>query len=125
MTAPSAPTPQWVELNQFEAITARGTREVTWFWRAAPGDGWKNVAELPGAERERLDPGPGVVWETRIRAQMAYGSWLMRVETRPGRPEHLNALDYLKRDRRQIARQVVRQHFRVGRRGRLVRVDDQ
>ncbi|MCB9584631.1 MAG: hypothetical protein H6718_04505 [Polyangiaceae bacterium] len=124
MTTPATPSLEWVEVSQFEAITARGTREVTWFWRAAKGDGWVNVAELPGAERERLEPGRGMVWETRIRAQMAYGSWLMRVESRPGRPERLDALEYLKRDRRQVARQVLRQHFRVGRRGGLVRVQD-
>ncbi|MCA9626803.1 MAG: hypothetical protein KC766_04035 [Myxococcales bacterium] len=124
MTAPSAPSPQWVEVNQFEAVTARGTRQVTWFWRVNKRDGWQNIADFPDAQRERVEPGPGVVWETRIRAQMAYGSWLMRVESRPGRPEHLDALDYLKRERRQVARQVVRQHFRVGRRGVLVRVQD-
>lgn len=116
------PPDAWVELNQFEAIAPRGTREVTWFWRLAPGDGWQNIAKLPGAQSERLDPGAGMVWQSQVRVLLPYASYLMRVDSTPAAPERLDALDYLKRERRQVARRVVRQYFRVGRRGNLVRV---
>jgi hypothetical protein len=121
MNKPPVPPDAWVELSQFEAIAARGTREVTWFWRLAVGDGWQNIASLPSAQSERLDPGAGMVWQSQVRVLLPYGSYLMRVDSAPAPPERLDALDYLRRERRQVARRVVRQYFRVGRRGALVR----
>ncbi len=123
MSPPPKPTSEQVELTQFEAIVARGTRQVSWLWRRAPRDGWQQVATLPGAEVERLEASPQVVWESRVRVTLPYGSWLMRVESRPGRPEVKSALEHLMGARRGVARRVIRRYFRVGRRGRLVPVD--
>ncbi|MBX3182334.1 MAG: hypothetical protein KIT72_09215 [Polyangiaceae bacterium] len=122
MPNPQKPTSELVEVTQFEAIVPRGTRQVSWLWRRAPRDGWQHLAALPGAEVERLEPSPQVVWESRVRVTLPYGSWLMRVESRPGKPEVKSALEHLMGARRTAPRRVIRRYFRVGRRGRLVPV---
>lgn len=108
-----------VELESRESIAERGTVKVAWLARS--GDAWVRAGELSGAVVEQLEPGAGTIWRVRIEIELAPGSRLMRVESRPALPERLGALDYLAREVRQPRRRVRRTTFRVGRRGELER----
>lgn len=108
-----------IEVVNAELIADRGTRRVS--WRVKRGDGWVSANEWPGATEERLDPGPGTVWETRLELELPTGTLLERVESRPRAPSSKDALEYLTRETRGTARQVVRTIYRVSPRGELLR----
>lgn len=107
-----------VELTEGEYIAERGKRELTWLIRL--NDGWVHVSKWPGAEIERCDVKSGTVWENRTRLTVKAGARLKRIESRPAPYAARDALDYLRRGGGP-ARQVLRQEFRVGTRGQLLR----
>jgi hypothetical protein len=108
-----------VELTEGEYVAERGKRTVTWLVRI--NDDWAHVSEWPGAEVERCQAKSGMVWENLTRLLVAPGTRLTRVESRPAEPARRDALDYLKRAPTQPPRRVLRQEFRVGARGDLLR----
>lgn len=117
----NSPPIERVELTSSESVTERGTARVT--WRVQQGDAWSGAAEMPGATLERLDAGPGTVWETRILLELPRGTLVERIESRPAPYQHRGVLDYLSREARLPPRRVRHTLFRVGRRGELVRVE--
>ena len=106
-----------IELVGGERVVERGTSEVTWWVRR--GRAWLNASEWPGAELERLEAGPGTIWETRIELELPAGSILLRVESRPGARVRRDAMDWLRSAARGASRAVRRSYFRVGRSGEL------
>lgn len=116
----SEPPRARVELSSSETVAERGITRVT--WRVRHGDGWIGAAEHPGAVLERVDAGPGTVWETRIAIELPVGATVMRVESRPARYPARGVMDYLSRETRLPPRRVKRTLFRVGKRGQLVAV---
>jgi hypothetical protein len=115
---PAAPRPLTIELLEGEYIAPRGTRKVTWLIKL--NDAWVHVSEWSGVEVERCEAKSGVVWENRTRLVVLAGQRLERVESRPAPYQTRDALDYLKRPP-DVARRVLRQEFRVGSRGDLLR----
>ncbi|RYZ01396.1 MAG: hypothetical protein EOO73_35650 [Myxococcales bacterium] len=109
-----------VELREGEYVAQRGTCKITWLVRL--NDAWVHVSEWPAVEVERCETKSGVVWENLTRLSVAPGARLLRVESRPAPYAARDALDYLKRSPG-VARRVIRQEFRVGRRGDLRRFD--
>ncbi len=108
-----------VELQSSEAIVERGTAKVSWLVRVR--DAWVLANELPGATVERLEAGAGTVWCSRTLLELAPGTQLMRVESRPAPAARQDAFDYLAGEVRQPRRRVRRTTYRVGRRGELER----
>jgi hypothetical protein len=107
-----------VELREGEYIAPRGTRELTWLVRI--NDAWAHVSQWPGAEIVRCQTKSGVVWENLTCLVVPPGTRLTRVESRPAPYVKRDALSYLGRPT-QAARRVLRQEFRVGARGDLLR----
>ena len=118
MTAVGREREVTIELTEGEYVAARGKRELTWLIRL--NDAWVHVSKWPGAEVERGELKSGMVWENRTRLLVAPGALLTRVESRPAPYVQRDALDYLRRGG-SAARQVLRQEFRVGARGQLLR----
>lgn len=114
----STPGRRWpIQVFDSERIVPWGRAKVTWLYRR--GSGWTRVAEHPEATLERLDPGPGTVWETACTLLLEPGARLLRVESRPTPPSRQRPLDYLLKEQRQVARRVARVEYAVGRRGEL------
>ncbi len=107
-----------IELTEGEYVAVRGKRELTWLIRMA--DAWVHISKWPGAEVERCRIGSGMVWENRTRLLVAPGARLIRVESRPAPYPKRDTLSYLQRPTLP-KRRVVRQEFRVGARGDLLR----
>lgn len=107
-----------IELTEGEYVAERGRRELTWLIRS--NDAWIHVSKWPAAEVERCQAKSGVVWENRTRLVVSVGARLTRVESRPADYARRDALDYLRRSTG-AARRVVRQEFRIGSRGELMR----
>jgi hypothetical protein len=113
---PPAPRERVVLVNE-EFVGERGSVKVTWL--VAHNDGFVAAADSPGASSERLDAGPGVVWRTRIELELARGTSLIRVETRPG-AQRGSTLAHLTGGARSERARVVRRGFVVGARGELI-----
>jgi hypothetical protein len=107
-----------IELVESERIGERGTRRVS--WRVARADGWLAAREWPGARQERLDPGPGTVWETRIELELPAGTRLERIESAPSPEPPREPLDYLAAETRRPKRRTRRTAYRVSPKGELV-----
>ncbi len=107
-----------IELREGEYVAQRGTSKVTWLIRL--NDAWVHVSEWPGVEVARCETKSGVVWENLTRLFVPPGARLTRIESRPAPYAARDALDYLKRSPN-VARRVIRQEYRVGRRGDLLR----
>lgn len=118
MPPENGPRQIMVELTEGEYVAARGKREVTWLVRI--NDGWVHISKWPGAEVARVELKSGMVWENRTTLQVPPGQRLIRVESRPAPYTQRDALDYLRRGPA-AQRRVVRQEFRVGPRGQLLR----
>lgn len=114
----SEPPTAQVVLTTSETVAERGITRVT--WRIKEGDGWVGAAEHPGAALERVDAGPGTVWETRITIELPVGTLLTRIESRPAPYPERGVLEYLSREVRLPPRRVKKALYRVGRRGELV-----
>jgi hypothetical protein len=112
-------TLEMVEVVEGEHVAGRGTSEITWFVRQ--NDAWVHVSEWPGVEIERLDAGPGTVWQSRVILRLVRETPLMRVETRPAPDERAGAFEHLKRGPKPPPRHTDRRYYKVGRRGDLVR----
>jgi hypothetical protein len=108
-----------IELTEGEYVAPRGKRQLTWLIRA--NDAWIHVSEWPSAEVERRQAKSGTVWENLTRLVVTPGAELTRVESRPAPYVPRDALDYLKRAPTGAERRVLRQEFRVGARGDLLR----
>lgn len=107
-----------IELTEGEYVAARGKRELTWLIRI--NDAWAHISKWPGAEVARRELKSGMVWENRTTLLVLPGTRLIRVESRPAPYAEADALDYLRRGPKP-QRRVVRQEFRVGTRGALLR----
>src|SRR5687768_8920249 len=118
MSREEGPGPVPIELTEGEYVAARGKREVTWLVRI--NDGWAHISKWPGAEIARGELKSGMVWENRTTLRVPPGQRLIRVESRPAPYTERDALDYLRRGPA-AQRSVVRQEFRVGARGQLLR----
>jgi hypothetical protein len=111
-----------VELQISEVVVRGGVRRVTWLLDKE--DEWISVTQLPGAELERKDRGPGMVWHCRVLVRLPRGARLMRVESQPQRSEPKDPLEYLWSARRSSEKRVQRSYFQVGDQGRLIRIPD-
>jgi hypothetical protein len=117
---PERPGDMTVELTEGEYIAPRGKHQVTWLIRR--NDAWVHVSEWPGAEVERCQAKSGVVWENLTRLLVPPGAELQRIDSRPAPYVKRDALDYLKLAPSGAQRRVIRQEFRVGKRGDLLRL---
>lgn len=108
-----------IELTEGEYVAPRGKRQLTWLIRCR--DAWIHVSEWPSAEVERCQARSGTVWENLTRLVVPPGAELTRVESRPAPYAARDTLDYLKRAPSGAERRVIRQEFRVGARGDLLR----
>jgi hypothetical protein len=106
-----------IELTEGESVSAHGTQRVS--WRVRRADGWIRAGEWPGAVERLLDSKAGTVWERRIELELVAGTLLERVVSKPGAPKTRDALEYLRRETRAVARQTQRTLFRVTARGEL------
>jgi hypothetical protein len=107
-----------IELTEGEYIAARGKTTVTWLIKL--NDAWVHISEWPGAEQERCQTKSGMVWQNLTRVSVPPGTQLTRVESRPAPYAKRDALDYLK-SAPDVKRRTIRQEFRVGKRGDLLR----
>lgn len=107
-----------IELTEGEYVAERGKRELTWLIKL--NDGWVHVSKWPGAEVERCELRSGMVWQNLTRLLVPPGTRLTRVESRPAPYVKRDALDYLRKGPA-AQRRVLRQEFRVGSRGQLLR----
>ena len=112
--------PLSIDLTEGEYIAARGKTKVTWLIKL--NDAWVHISEWPGAETERCQTKSGMVWQNLTRLRVLPGAQLTRVESRPAPYAKRDALDYLKSPP-DVKRRTIRQEFRVGNRGDLLRVD--
>jgi hypothetical protein len=106
-----------VELVDSARVVAYGEARVTWFVRKS--DGWVRAAEWPGAVIESRDAGPGTVWERAVTLELAQGTELLRVESRPRPETPKDPLSYLDR-RTSRARATRRTRYRVEVGGRVL-----
>ena len=107
-----------IELTEGEYVTARGKSKVTWLVKL--NDAWVHVSEWPGVEVERCQTKPGMVWQNLTRLAVTPGAQLTRVESRPAPYAKRDALGYMKAAP-QVPTRTIRQEFRVGQRGDLLR----
>jgi len=112
--------PVSIELTEGEYIAARGKTKVTWLIKL--NDAWVHISEWPGAATERCQTKSGMVWQNLTRLSVLPGAQLTRVESRPAPYARRDALDYLK-SAPDVKRRTIRQEFRVGKRGELLRPD--
>ena len=99
-----------------EFVGERGNVKVVWL--VEHNDGWITAAMSVGARSERLDTGPGVVWRSRNELELARGTRVMRVETRPSFRRG-TTLDHLTGGAKSGRPRVKRSRFAVGPRGVL------
>ena len=109
-----------IELQISEIVVRGGVRRVTWLLDKE--DEWISVTQLPGAELERGDRGPGMVWLCRVRLRLPRGARLMRVESQPQRSEPKDPLTYFWSARASTEKRVQRSYFQIGDQGRLIRI---
>jgi hypothetical protein len=109
-----------IELTEGEYIAARGKSTVTWLIKL--NDAWVHISEWPDAQTERCQTKSGMVWQNLTRLRVLPGAQLTRVESRPAPYAKRDALDYLK-SAPDVKRRTIRQEFRVGKRGDLLRAD--
>lgn len=118
--ATTRPREVQLELTEGEYVTARGKTAVTWLIKL--NDAWVHISEWPAIEVERCQTKSGMVWQNLTRLTVLPGAQLTRVESRPAPYAKRDALDYLK-SAPQVARRTLRQEFRVGSRGDLIRAN--
>jgi hypothetical protein len=105
-----------VELVDSERVVPFGHARITWLVRK--GDGWIRATEWPGAVTEARDAGPGTVWERAVILELATGTELVRVESRPRAEAPKDPLSYLDR-RTHRPRTTRRTRYRVEPGGRV------
>jgi hypothetical protein len=98
-----------------ESVTEHGTLKTVWFKREA-----SRWVPLTSDHTQPSESAPGTIWEMSITASVQPGSWLLRVDSAPAPKRHSNPLEYLRRETRQLSRQVRRKYYRVQRDGSLV-----
>jgi hypothetical protein len=108
-----------IEVFDAEVIAERGRKTTTWFVRY--NDGWVRAAEHPNATVQKLDAGPGTVWERRIEIVLPKGTLVARVDSSPAAEAPRDALAHLTRGRRSQRRTTRRTELSVGPRGELIR----
>jgi hypothetical protein len=107
-------------LETFESIVPGGVRRVTWLIET--DEDWMVVGELPHAQVEQLDCGPGVVWRRRVVVTLAVGTKLMRVESVPKRERAKDPLAYLLGPGAGVGRETRRSQFVLAVGGALTRL---
>lgn len=112
-------TTETVTIIVGEHVAARGRRSISWLLRDR--NRWVPVQRCERAGVERLDAGPGTVWEARVTLNLPRGARLMRVESTPRRDARREPLEYLRREVRAAERTVHRTEYEVGPRGKLRR----
>ena len=115
--------PELVVVVDEERIVERGTGQVNWFVRV--NDAWLHVSKFPGARSERLDAGAGTIWQSRTELDLALGTRLMRVESKPQDYSRQSPLELLTRGAPSKSRKVRRSYYAVGRAGELMTVRDE
>lgn len=104
-----------IELEDAEHIVRHGSTEIVWFVRVSGR--WVSAAELPGAEVQRNEAGPGTVWRRLVALRLPSGTRLMRVESAPRRIQG-TPLDFLVRGQAS-SRRVRRCEYEVAEPGVL------
>lgn len=107
-------------LETFESVVPGGVRRVTWLLET--DEDWTVIGELPHAQVEQLDCGPGVVWRRRVVLTLPVGARLMRVESVPKRGPALDPLAYLLGPSARVGRETRRARFVVAAGGALTRL---
>jgi hypothetical protein len=107
-----------IQLECFEVIGERGPRRVSWQIERA-GD-WTPVSDLGEALPDGDERPPGTVWRRSYVISLSEGTRLMRVETGPASDVRRDPMDYLL-SARKYPRRTLRNYFRVGERGQLLR----
>jgi hypothetical protein len=110
-----------VEFVDEEFVGERGSVKVVWL--VAHNDGFVPASKVPGARSERLDAGPRVVWRSRVQVELARGTTVVRVETRPDSTRG-STLSHLTGTAKNKRSGVVRKRFVVGPRGKLAPEDE-
>ncbi len=108
-----------VRLVAFEAVVQSGTRKTSWLVHHEGR--WISAKDYPGAELEKLDAGPGTIWESAASLKLPVGTWVQQVQSTPRRGARQDPLRYLQQEARGMKRRVTRVFFRVGSRGDLRR----
>lgn len=109
-----------IQVEAFEAIVPGGVRRVTWLVES--DSEWRLASELPGANVEACDVGPGMVWLRRVTLELPPGARLARVESAPERAGSRDPLSYLFEAQPRRGRRTRRSQFIVGVAGKLERV---
>ena len=113
-----------IVLQASERIVRGGTQKCS--WRIAQGDDWLSVKDIPGAEFERLDAGPGVVWKTQVTLRLPEGTRLAQtVESPKSREKRSDPLSILRRESQNASGlQRIVKTWVIDQRGLLVRSED-
>jgi hypothetical protein len=107
-------------LETFESVAPGGVRRVTWLIEGE--DDWMLLAELPAAQVQNLDCGPGVVWRRQVVVTLPVGARLMRVDSIPKRAPAQDPLAYLLAPSARVGRETRRSQFVVAAGGVLQRL---
>jgi hypothetical protein len=89
-------------------------------WAVRDRSVWRGVSRAEGAEIEKVDSAPRVVWERRVHLMLDVGAEALREERTPRAAPRLDALAYLQRETRAAPQAVHRKLYRVAADGRLV-----
>lgn len=103
-----------------EVIVGRGRRKTHHLVRLE--DAWVVVSEHPSARSERIDAGPGTVWESRVELSLPRGTRMVRVVSQPLEEPPRDPLAYLTRPSSTPKRRTIRTELVVGVRGTLEEV---
>jgi hypothetical protein len=110
-----------VELVDSEVIAGRGRRRTLHLVRL--NDAWVPAAEHPNAKIERLDTGPGTVWQRRIELELRPGTRVRKLVSEPMPEPRRDALAHLVSARKGPRRKKREIELEVGRGGELVRAE--
>jgi hypothetical protein len=105
-----------VELTELERVVPGGTETVRWWVRV--GDSWTQAAKHSTAQRERLQAGPGTVWEARVVLELPPGTRLVEVRSLPALKRR-SAMQYLEQETRRARLEQHRTLYEVLAGGRL------
>jgi len=108
-----------VRLVANEEIVPRGTARKTWLVHSEGR--WVSARDVAGAELTRIDPTPGVVWQTVAVVTVHVGTWLLCIRSRPISGAYRDPMRYLDQEVRRARAHVRRDYFRAGPHGKLVR----
>lgn len=118
---PVAPTPtRAVELEEFEKIVPRGTSVHTWHIRVEGG--WLPAMRIPGATVVKERAEPGMVWQRRVRLELASDARLRLQIASPQQQRQKDVFAILSFDQRS-ATKTTQVEYQLDGHGRLVRAE--